>query len=205
MHETPQHEDDGEYPSIRTADVQRGKIDLIGAKRVTESEYLNRIQRLEPKANDVVYTREGERFGLAAVVPPGVKLCLGQRMMMFRVNKKVEPSFLAWTLNGAFAYHYLKQSVAGATSPHLNISDIRNVPVLLPSLSEQAEIVGEIQRRFEIKEHLVGTVSGTITRLREYRSALITAAVTGQIDPATHARAGTTDRQLDALQSTGAP
>jgi type I restriction enzyme S subunit len=36
--------------------------------------------------------------------------------------------------------------------------------------------------------------------LKEYRSALITAAVTGQIDVETHARSGNTDRRVDALE-----
>ena len=37
-------------------------------------------------------------------------------------------------------------------------------------------------------------------RLKEYRSALITAAVTGQIDVSTYAKSGTSDRRLDAIQ-----
>ncbi|TVQ42431.1 MAG: hypothetical protein EA370_00255 [Wenzhouxiangella sp.] len=36
--------------------------------------------------------------------------------------------------------------------------------------------------------------------LKEYRSALITAAVTGQIDVTTYAKSGTADRQRDAIQ-----
>jgi type I restriction enzyme S subunit len=44
-------------------------------------------------------------------------------------------------------------------------------------------------------------IRNSITRLKEYRSSLITSAVTGQIDVSTYARSGTTDRQLDAIQS----
>lgn len=40
----------------------------------------------------------------------------------------------------------------------------------------------------------------SIDRLKEYRSALITAAVTGQIDVTTYAKSGTPDRRLDAIQ-----
>ena len=36
--------------------------------------------------------------------------------------------------------------------------------------------------------------------LKEYRSALITAAVTGQIDVQTYGKSGTVDRRLDAIQ-----
>ena len=43
-------------------------------------------------------------------------------------------------------------------------------------------------------------VNTTIDRLKEYRAALITAAVTGQIDVDNHTRSGATDRRLDAIQ-----
>ncbi|MBS3980317.1 MAG: restriction endonuclease subunit S [Rhodobacteraceae bacterium] len=188
LHETPVHDDEGEYPSVRTADVKRGKLLVENAKRVSTSEYINRIQRLEPEPGDIVYTREGERFGLAALVPEGAKLCLGQRMMMFRVNRRVVPAYLMWSLNGAFAYNYLKQGTAGATSPHLNIFDIRNVPIFLPPLDVQESICAELEARFAVKEKMIDLVERTIDRLREYRAALITAAVTGQIDVAAHAR-----------------
>lgn len=201
LHETPQHDVDGEYPSVRTADVKRGSILLDQAKRVSESEYRHRIQRLEPKEGDVLFTREGERFGLAATVPAGAKLCLGQRMMMFRTNRKVRPEFLMWSLNGMFAYNFLKQDTAGATSPHLNIFDIRNVPIFLPSIGEQIEICEELNARFAKKEGLVQLSNKTIAHLVERRSALITAAVTGQIDVVSSHSRGTTDSQLDQLES----
>ena len=200
LHETPEHSDDGEFPSIRTADVERGKLRLAQAKRVTEAEYLWRIQRLEPTEGDIVYTREGERFGLAALVPPGVRLCLGQRMMMFRANHRVIPPYLMWSLNGQFAYHWLKQSTAGATSPHLNIADIRNVPVFIPPMAEQRSIVAAIEDMFARKDEAIRAITSSIDRLREFRAALITAAVTGQIDAAAWNKRGRSDRQLDAIQ-----
>lgn len=199
LHETPEHDEDGEFPSIRTADVKRGRLSTATAKRVSAAEYRNRIQRLEPEFGDVVYTREGERFGLAALVPPDTKLCLGQRMMMFRVNRRAIPDYLMWSLNGAFAYHYLKQGTSGATSPHLNISDIRNVPIFLPPIGEQQEISAEINRRFELKERMLDLVTGTIDRLREFRAALITAAVTGQIDVMTWGKRRSTDGHLERV------
>ena len=41
--------------------------------------------------------------------------------------------------------------------------------------------------------------NNSIDRLREYRAALITAAVTGQIDVATYGKRGETDRTFDRI------
>jgi type I restriction enzyme S subunit len=200
LHETPEHSDEGEFPSIRTADISRGSVSVATAKRVSASVYMHRIQRLEPKENDILYTREGERFGLAALVPPDTKLCLGQRMMMFRTNGTVLPSYLMWSLNGDFAYNYLKRSIGGATSPHLNIFDIRNVPIFLPPEAEQAHINALIDVRFARKQRLIRLVSRSIGKLQEYRSALITAAVNGQIDVSTSGEHSIADRRLDHIE-----
>jgi type I restriction enzyme S subunit len=200
LHETPAHEPDGEFPSVRTADIRRGIVNLSNAKRVSASEYRNRVQRLEPRTDDVLYTREGERYGLAALVPKDAKLCLGQRMMMFRTNSSVLPAYLMWSLNGQFAYNYLKQGTAGATSPHLNIADIRNVPVYLPSLQQQSEICAYLNKKLAMKEAAVDLQRRSIDTLREFRAALITAAVTGQIDVATWGKQGQTDRRLDQIE-----
>jgi type I restriction enzyme, S subunit len=65
----------------------------------------------------------------------------------------------------------------------------------------------EQQKRAELIIHERTHVDGiktclntSIDRLKEYRSALITAAVTGQIDVTKYAKSGTTDRRLDAIQ-----
>jgi restriction endonuclease S subunit len=87
-----------------------------------------------------------------------------------------------WSLNGEFAYQFLKQSIAGATSPHLNIFDIRNVPVFLPPVGEQDQIIIQIEQRANKHRALSAAISASIDGLRELHSSLITAAVSGQID-----------------------
>jgi type I restriction enzyme, S subunit len=68
-HETPHYSSDGEYAVIRTADVDCGSLDDTHAYRVNRDQYLDRIRRSSLDAQDIVYTREGERWGLAALVP----------------------------------------------------------------------------------------------------------------------------------------
>jgi type I restriction enzyme S subunit len=52
------------------------------------------------------------------------------------------------------------------------------------------------ERRLNIRQR----INMSIDRLREFRAALITAAVTGRIDPATWRRRGDTDRRLDQIE-----
>ncbi len=182
LHTTPTYDGDLVYPAIRTADVDRGVLLLDQARLVSQEIYDERIQRLEPVEGDVLYSREGERFGMAALVPPNTPLCLGQRMMMFRVTEKFSPAYVMWTLNSDFIYQQVIVEAGGSTSPHVNIGDVINFPMLKPPLIEQYEIANYIENHRIDIESMNAKVATSIAKLFEYRSALITSAVTGQIE-----------------------
>lgn len=88
-----------------------------------------------------------------------------------------------------------------SANPTINRNFVHPVKVSwAPDISEQKSIVESIERLKKQVEPIDAATNASIIRLREYRSALITAAVTGQLDVTTHARAGTTYRQLDRLE-----
>ena len=70
----------------------------------------------------------------------------------------------------------------------------------LPSLDGQRKLVDQVRRAVQRNERIVQRTETSIDRLKEYRAALITAAVTGQIDVSTYAKSGIPDRRLDAIQ-----
>jgi len=76
----------------------------------------------------------------------------------------------------------------------------RNLPIFLPSYDEQVRISDYIDRIIGKTEHLIEITQDSIDRLNEFRTALITAVVTGQIDVATWGKRGETDRRLDQIE-----
>ncbi|MCZ0963873.1 restriction endonuclease subunit S [Paracoccus benzoatiresistens] len=182
LHTTPTYDGVLLYPAIRTADVERGCLKLNQARLVSEEVYLERIQRLRPQENDIVYSREGERLGLAALVPSGVDLCLGQRMMMFRVRDGLDPTFVMWALNSDSIYEQVVERNLGSTSPHVNIGDVVNFRLAIPSLSEQRAISSFVTTQTEKIDATIATSQSAIALLQERRAVLISAATTGKID-----------------------
>lgn len=181
-HETPQYDVDGNYPVVRTADLSLGLLDLSNTYKVSEDEYLRRIRRSAVDLGDILYGREGERWGFAATAPETPKVCLGQRMMQFRVASSFDPRYLMWHLNASCVYEQGVLDTAGSTAPHVNVSTIRNYWLASPPLPEQTAIAAYLDRETAKIDQLVAKVEAAITRLLEYRTALITAAVTGKID-----------------------
>jgi type I restriction enzyme S subunit len=182
LHTTPHYDGDLQYPAIRTADIERGRLLIEQTRRVSAEVYEERIQRLRPVHNDIVYSREGERFGMAALVPAEPLVCLGQRVMMFRAVPDVDPVYLMWVLNSDSVYQQVVAGLGGATSPHVNISDIINFRIAVPSFEEQQRIGTEISKEVRGIDRLISEVTTAIDLLTERRAALISAAVTGKID-----------------------
>jgi type I restriction enzyme S subunit len=181
-HETPVYDPDGEFVVVRTADVSAGVLDLENSRRLNEEEYIKRTRRSELNPDDIVYGREGERWGFAALVPSHPRMCLGQRMMQFRAAKHTCPSFLMWQLNADSVYSQGDVDVVGATSPHVNVETIRNFALAEPLVDEQKLIAEFIDRELAKIDTLIAKAQQAIELQKEHRTALISAAVTGKID-----------------------
>ena len=183
-HETPHYSADGTYFVIRTADQDCGFLrDTEKMYRLNSQEYQHRIRREPLLKDDIVYGREGERWGLACLVPENNIFCLGQRMMQFRCNnKKILPKFAIWMLNAQYIYHQGTIDTMGSTSPHVNIETIKNYYCIFPCKSEQKYISKYITAISEYTESLIKNVVNEIAALTEYRTRLISDVVTGKID-----------------------
>jgi type I restriction enzyme S subunit len=153
------------YPCIRTSDLQNGFLEWSTTKYVDHIEYENRVKRHTPISKDILYSREGERFGMAAMVEDSTTPCLGQRMMLFQAKpNKTEPEFLWYLLNTKGIYSQAERLVGGSTSPHVNVGDIKKFKAFCPPVKFQKKFSGivvrisKMRRKFqkmEIKENLL--------------------------------------------------
>jgi len=137
-HSTPVYVDRG-IPCIRTADMLPGRLLLAQAYRVTEKTYRERVARLVPRMGDIIYSREGERLGIAS--PVGDEpVCLGQRVMLLRPGQETDPTFMLWGMNTAWFYRRVISGLGATTSPHVNVGDIRKQLLMRPPRDEQERI-----------------------------------------------------------------
>ena len=75
----------------------------------------------------------------------------------------------------------LRASTIGMGIPHVNGEELKNSPIVLPPVKEQMAIAEYLDQETAKIDRLCETVNQTIGRLKEYRTALITQAVTGKI------------------------
>jgi type I restriction enzyme S subunit len=147
------------YACWRSSDIQNGYIDKTATKYVYLEEYNQRIQRTPPKKGDVIYCREGARFGNAARILDDEKSCLGQRMMLLRAAPgKGTPEYIWAFLNAKSTYQKIVGLVGGSASPHVNVKEIKAFAAPIPPF--------HLQEKFSMLVHRIDQM-----RERSYESA----------------------------------
>jgi type I restriction enzyme S subunit len=182
LHATPTYRADGVHPAIRTADIEPGKVRLLQARRILPSEFQKWTERLKPDEGDILYSREGERYGIAANVPPDVELCISQRMMVFRIRKRQNSRFVMWQLNCRHVFLQASLYAIGSTAPHVNVDQIKNFQLAFPPLEEQNAIVEHIDTECAIIDTAIARTEREISLMQEYRTRLTADVVTGKLD-----------------------
>ena len=162
-HSTPKLVDDLAAPFVvRSQDVRSGTFLLKDAAHVSSETYAERIKRVEPRYGDLVYSREGTYFGIAAEVPEGIKVCLGQRMVLIRPDSsRIDHRFLRYWLNSPQVFGHIHGFRDGTVAERLNLPVIRGLAIAFPSHSEQRAIAESLS-----------VLDDRITLLRETNATL---------------------------------
>ena len=166
LHRTPIYSIEG-YPAIRTADLDPGVIRVTSAQKVSFEEYLLQTSRIKPISGDVLFSREGERMGMAALVPDGVELCISQRMMHLRAKREIPANLVMEYLNSSWVQRQILSFTTGSTAPHVNVRDVKEfrVPVppdtdLVSFASKCAEaLAGYVEAKLRLESLILHTAS----------------------------------------------
>lgn len=179
-HRTVPFIDDG-IPLASIREVHGFEVDLTKAKQTTEEEFLALTEGdRRPRTGDIIYSRNAT-VGDAALVTTTEKFCMGQDVCLIRAPKH-RPKYLLYLLRSNPLMEQVESLVIGSTFRRINVGQIHAFWICVPPLPEQAAIAAYLDLETAKIDALVAKVETAIERLQEFRSALISAAVTGKID-----------------------
>lgn len=170
------------------------KISAIKAGRFVEQENKALLKETEPdesicvQPGDLLITRANttDLVGDCCVVPSNAnpRLMLSDLIYRLRLSTDCSSQFFSYVLRSDFGRAQIKSDARGSSMTMAKISQghIASWLVPLPSLNEQIAIVAFLDTEAVKLDALCVEANRTVALLKERRSALITAAVTGQID-----------------------
>jgi type I restriction enzyme, S subunit len=177
----------GGVPIVKGGDVSPERLDHERLNR-TDPEIEGRYVRSGLAGGDIVYAIRGS-IGAAAVVPDALEGAnLTQDTARVAPRTGVDVGWLMYALQSSPVFAQLEAGAVGATIRGINIFSLKRALLPVPPKEEQVVIRQHLDVQMHRLDELVASVREMTERFREYRSALITAAVTGQIDVRTFRR-----------------
>jgi type I restriction enzyme S subunit len=172
-HATPERRSSGPY-FLNIASLQNGRLNLAESDHVSEADFVVWTRRMQPMKDDLLFSYE-TRLGEAALMPAGVRACLGRRMALLRLNQaRVHPRFLLYYyLSPAFQSLIEQNTIHGATVNRISLSTMGSWPVKLPDLPNQqaiAEVLGALDDKIAANSRILRTS-------RNLASTLVTESV----------------------------
>ena len=182
-HHSPESYPEGAFKYITAKNIKEHGFDFTELTYLSADQHQEIYSRCSVKAGDVLYIKDGATAGVAMVNYLDEEFSLLSSVAVIRPKKKrLLSEYLAYLLNsGGFKTSVLSRLVGGAIT-RFTLEMIGNFSVSLPSIEEQRQVVAHLEGIVPRLDVLKGKTERSIELLKERRSALITAAVTGQID-----------------------
>lgn len=166
--------------ALRGTNIKPERIDLADLVYLSNEGHARHFKS-HLRAGDVVVVRTGQS-GTAAVVPPELSGANAIDLLLVRPNRRLMGEYLAMVLNAPGMREISNQEIVGTIQGHLNVAALRGVNIPVPEISDQRALVSEWRSASISIDALIAKAEEHIALAKERRSALITAAVTGQFD-----------------------
>jgi type I restriction enzyme, S subunit len=177
----PPRQLDNGLPIIRATNIERGKINPHNLMFIDPNDVpYDRDPVL--KENDIIVVRSGAYTGDSAIIPKKYEGSITGYDMVVRVHNAI-PQFIGYCL---LSHYVLKNQIdlcrLRAAQPHLNAEELGETIIIQPPINTQEKIVEYIDMKMEKMEKSIFIIQNQIKLLQEYRTTLISEAVTGKID-----------------------
>ncbi|MHA3887623.1 restriction endonuclease subunit S [Stutzerimonas degradans] len=170
---------DSGTPILRSTNIRPYKI--IGEILHVNAEFADDRDTKLIHAGDLITVRTGNA-GVTAVVPPELEGCQCFTMLVTTLKDGMQPDYYCYWMNSAAAVHYFSIEGWGTAQVNISVPILKSLPVPIPPTDEQKRVVDFLHRETQRLDTLLANTERSIDLLKERRAALITAAVTGQID-----------------------
>jgi type I restriction enzyme S subunit len=175
---------DPEWPYLRVANVQVGRVELSEIKSVRVPEH--RAGQSLLRAGDVLLTEGGDRdkLGRGALWSGEIAPMLHQNhVFAVKVGRNLDARFLMRWLDASPARRHFESTAVQTTNlASTNKTLVGNLPLPSCPIQTQLGIVSDLDSRLEKIDGAIGVTERSVKLARERRAALISAAVTGKIE-----------------------
>lgn len=165
-------------PFLRGQNVRANRFDPNGLKFVSRDFHLSLSKSLI-RAGDIAVTRSGD-VGIACVIPEELGEANCSDLVLIQGPVLLNPYFAAYYMN-SLGRRLVRAGKVGVAITHFNTQAVAAMPLPLPPLAEQHQIVAEVEARTSAIDHLEAELDRQITRSNRLRQSVLSDAFSGRL------------------------
>lgn len=167
--------------AFRNSNVRRGCIEDKDWVMISKSGH-HANSRSEVHAGDVLISRSGVNLGMAAVVPErfdGYNAI--DVIIAVPEQTKLLPEYLVHYTNSPYGQEIVKERERGAAQAHLNVKVYGNLPISIPTMEVQKEVVTKIEKQLSLCDNIEQTVDEALAQADAMRQSILKRAFEGKL------------------------
>jgi type I restriction enzyme S subunit len=179
-HFTPTYVLDG-VPFLRVTDIQTININLNEVKRITEKEHKQLSKRCKPSKGDVLLSKNGT-IGIIKIIDWDWEFSIFVSLCLLKFKERLNNRYFSLFFDSDVVNQQISESSKKTSVTNLHLDKIKELIISIPPIQEQIDIANYLGRETGKIDALITETQVSIELLKEHRTALISAAVTGKID-----------------------
>ncbi|MFO1432114.1 MAG: restriction endonuclease subunit S [Candidatus Competibacteraceae bacterium] len=179
-HFTPTYVNEG-IPFLRVTDIQDHQIDKSMIKYIPENEHKDLIRRCNPKKGDLLLSKNGT-VGIPKVIDWDWEFSIFVSLCLIKLKPDLDPYYAYYMFLSDSIKEHINDGIKQSTVINLHLEKISKFIFSVPPIKEQRKIVDFLDHETAKIDTLIQKSRHAIDLLKERRTALISAAVTGKID-----------------------
>lgn len=182
-HDTPKYtyESFDTYPLITSKDFKNNQIDFSEAKHIEKVDHLKIIQRSNTQKNDLIMSMIGGNIGNLAFVDTDREFSIKNVALFKTCHDYWTAKYLFFILKSPLLKIQIDLNSRGGAQGFLSLDDLRGLIYFVLPLKEQRAIAKYIEKETARIDAKIAKTKRIIELQKEYRTALISEAVTGKI------------------------
>lgn len=177
---TQYYVDSGGVRAFRNANVRRGFIEDNDWAMISKEGH-EKNKRSEVHTGDVLIARSGVNLGMASAVPEKFN---GYNAIDVVIavpkHEHVLPQYLAYYTNSPYGMNSVKANQRGVAQGHLNVTVYGGLPIMLPPLGMQKQVVSKIEEQLSICDGIERTVDTALQQAEALRQSILKKAFDGR-------------------------
>lgn len=186
---SPTFTSDGKHQVIRIGNVRPMRIEISSSPVFISDSIAKETERFRLRVNDIVVSMTGTKYkrdyGYAAIVhEEDGSLYLNQRVSRIRCGAKLVPRFLLyWMHSDLFRNHFFAEETGNVNQGNVGADGIRKAPIVIPSITEQHEIVKRVEQLFTLSDLIEARFRKAQTQIDRMTQSVLAKAFRGELVP----------------------